>query len=248
VVALTSATLMAVLARIGGPPDIAAAPDAIRKLMTGMSHRLMKPEKIERVIASAGATVGIPLLPGERAALITLAEEAHRAIRRFKGAKFALEKLAVDSPSSALAPAVGIATGAVLVTDVGDPRRFSCGRAYVKASGLNLKEKSSGKYQGRLRITKFGPGRARKYLWLAAWRWIKKDPIVAARYHAKVARDGGTKARAIVALMRKLAKALFHVGRGEDLDSRKLFDVARLKIGSRPTRSRKNSEPRRTMA
>lgn len=250
VVALTSATLMAVLARIGGPPDIAAAPDAVRKLMTGMSHRLMKPEKIERIIASAGTTVGIPLLHGERASLMTLAEEAHRATRRYKEAKFALEKLAVDGPSSALAPAVGIATAAVLVTDVGDPRRFSCARAYVKAFGLNLKEKSSGKYQGRLRITKFGPGRARKYLWLAVWRWTRKDPIVAAWYQAKVARDGGTKAKAVVALMRKLAKALFHVARGEELDARKLFDVTRLEMGARPPRSRRNSEqqPRRTMA
>ena len=37
-VELTSATLLAVLARIGGPIDVAADPDAARKLMTGMSH------------------------------------------------------------------------------------------------------------------------------------------------------------------------------------------------------------------
>jgi transposase len=237
VVALTSATLLAVLGRIGGPHDIAAASDAVRQLMTGMSHRLMKPEKIERVIASATTTVGVPLLARERSALMTLAAEAHRATRLYKTSKHELEKLATDRLPEPMVSAIGITTAAVLLTEIGDPRRFSCARAYVKAFGLNLKEKSSGKYQGRLRITKFGSGRARKYLWLAVWRWRKQDPIVQAWYAAKVQRDGGGKARAVVALMRKLAKALYHVARGEQLDSRKLFDVARLRLGPRPHRA-----------
>jgi hypothetical protein len=36
---LTSATLLATLARIGGPRDVAAQPEAARKLMAGLSHR-----------------------------------------------------------------------------------------------------------------------------------------------------------------------------------------------------------------
>jgi transposase len=233
VVALTSATLLAVLARIGGPADIAASGEAARRLMTGMSHRLMRAEKIERILLSAGSTVGLPLLARERAALMTLADEAHRATRLYKSAKHELEILAADGPSREMASVVGITTAAVLLTEVGDPRCFPCARSYVKAFGLNLKEKSSGKYQGRLRITKVGSGRARKYLWLAVWRWRKKDPVVQAWYEAKVERDGGSKARAVVALMRKLVRALYHVARGEEFDSRKLFDVARLRLGTR---------------
>ncbi len=49
-------------------------------------------------------------------------------------------------------------------------------------------------------------------------------------YESKVKRDGGGKARAVVGLMRKLVKALYHVARGEPFDSRKLFDVRRLKL------------------
>jgi transposase len=231
-VELTSATLLATLARIGGPRDVAADPEAARKLMTGMSHRLMKPEKIEQVLLCAAQTAGLELLPGERDALMAVAGEAHRSMKAFKAAKLALEKLAAGGPSEALAPAVGKTTAAVLVTEVGDPLRFPCARAYLKAYGLNLKEKSSGKYQGRLRITKQGSGRARQYLWLAVYRWRLKDPVAQAWYDAKVKRDGGSKARAVTALMRKLVKALFHVARGEPFDSRRLFDAPRLKLAS----------------
>jgi transposase len=229
---LTSATLLATLARIGGPRDVAAQPEMARKLMTGMSHRLMKSDKIERVLECAAQSAGLELLPGEREALMTLASEAHRSLRAFKSAKLVVERLCSCGPSAALAPAVGTTTAAVLVTEIGDPRHFPSARAYLKAYGLNLKEKSSGKYQGRLRITKQGSGRARQYLWLAVFRWLKKDPLALAWYCAKVKRDGGRKARAVVGLMRKLVKALFHVARGEPFDTTRLFDAARLKLAS----------------
>ena len=38
-------------------------------------------------------------------------------------------------------------------------RDYHCAEAYRKAMGLNLKERSSGRYQGQLKITKRGPGR-----------------------------------------------------------------------------------------
>jgi transposase len=231
-VALTSATLVAVLARIGGPRDVAANLVATRELMTGMSHRLMTADKIEQVLQSATSSVGLPLLSEERTALMAIAAEAHRSLRAYKAAKQRMLELASGGASETIAPAVGGATAAVLLTEVGDPREYTSARAYLKAFGLNLKEKSSGKYQGKLRITKCGSGRARQHLWLAVFRWRKKDPIVQAWYAAKVKRDGGSKARAVVALMRKLVKALFHVARGAPLDSRLLFDVRRLRLAA----------------
>lgn len=231
-VELSSATLLAVLARIGGPGDVAASSTAVRKLMTGMSHRLMTAEKIEQVLDSASKSVGLPLLPAERVALMAIAAEAHRSLRAYKAAKQTMLELTAGGASESMAPAVGDVTAAVLLTEVGDPREFPSARAYVKAFGLNLKEKSSGKWQGKLRITKNGSGRARQYLWLAVFRWRKKDPIVQAWYAAKVKRDGGKKARAVVALMRKLVKALFHVARGAPMDTQRLFDVNRLRLAA----------------
>ncbi len=229
-VELTSATLLSLLAQVGGPAEIANAPSEARELMTKVSRRLMKPTKIEQVLQAASTTVGLPLLEQERAALKTLASEAYRALRAYKEAKVGVEQLAQGTVSEVLAPAVGKTTAAVLVTEVGDPRRFHSTRGYLKAYGLNLKEKSSGKHQGRLKITKQGSGRARQYLWLAVYRWRQRDPIAQAWYESKVKRDGGGKARAVVGLMRKLVKALYHVARGEPFDSRRLFDVRRLKL------------------
>ena len=109
----------------------------------------------------------MPLLAQERAALMTLASEAHRALKEFKKAKAEVERLSENTVAQVLAPATGKTTAAVLVADVGDPRDFPCARVYLKAFGLNLREKSSGMLKGRLSITKRGSGRARQYLWLA---------------------------------------------------------------------------------
>lgn len=227
---LTSASLMALLARIGGPREVAAEPDKSRRLLRGMSHGLMDAAKIESVIAGAHASCGVPMLALEREALSAIAQEAHTALRAFKGAKMKVEALVVDSPARHMAATVGKSTAAVFVSEVGDPALFPSSSAYVKGFGLNLKEKSSGKEQGHLRITKRGSGRARQYLWLAVFRWVKTDPIAKAWYQKKIARDGGKKAKAVVALMRKLVRALFHVGRGHPYDAAKLFDVKSLGI------------------
>jgi transposase len=196
--------------------------------MHGISHGLLKPEKIEAIVRSAQETVGVELLAEESAALRAVASEAHRALLAFKKAKARVEALSQDNPvTQVLAPEVGKATAAVLLADVGDPREFGSTRAYVKAYGLNLKERSSGTKKGQLSITKRGSGRARKYLWLAVHRWVKKDAI--ARAWSKV-RAMVAGAKAIAGLMRKYAQALFHLARGAPFESARLFDTSRLAL------------------
>ena len=227
---LTSATLLALLGRIGGPAQVSAAPEKARDLMLGMSHRLMDPAKIDRVLESAANSCGVPMLDLERDTLMAIADEAQRSLRAFTTAKTKLDRLALQTHAQRMAPTVGKTTAAVFATFVGDPSLFSSAAAYVKAFGMNLKEKSSGKLQGRLTITKRGSGRARQYLWLAACRWVKDDRIARAWYERKIARDGGMRSKALVALMRKLAGALYHIGRGDPYDATKLFAVKNLEI------------------
>ena len=116
----------------------------------------------------------------------------------------------------------------MLVSTQGRPQDYPDAGSYLKSLGLNLKERSSGKFQGQLKITKRGPGIARLYLYFAALRWLYRDPIIQAWYQRKVARDGGHKGKAIVAIMRKLAKALWYVAQGVAFDSRKLFNLKAL--------------------
>ena len=120
---------------------------------------------------------------------------------------------------------------AVVVSRAGDPREYASASSLVKSVGLNLKERSSGKYKGQLKITKRGPGVCRYYLYLAALRMIQDDPVVGAWYRKKVARDGGkVKNKAVIAVTRKLVEALWHVARGEPFDSRRLFDTSKLDL------------------
>jgi hypothetical protein len=85
-------------------------------------------------------------------------------------------------------------------------------------------------HKGRLRITKRGSSMARKYLYLLSWRLVQSDPIIARWYRSKVARDGGFGSKALIAVMRKMAKALWHVRQGNVFDSSKLFDVRHLDL------------------
>jgi transposase len=197
-----------------------------------MSHGLMDAKKFDKVIQSATSSVGVPMLELERQALMAIASEGQRALRAYTTARTALEKLSLQTSAQHMAPMVGKATAAVFSAFVGDPSKFPSASAYLKAFGMNLKEKSSGKFQGHLKLTKRGPGRARQYLWLAVCRWVRQDPVARAWYEKKIARDGGKKAKALVALMRKLAGALYYIGRGDPFDSAKLFDVKRLAVGS----------------
>lgn len=221
---LTSAALLALLARIGPPADVAKQRASALKLMKGMGHGLIDEDKIERLLETAASTVGVPCEGLERDALMAIAAEAHKSIRAYKSAKLTVERLAETTQANAMAAVVGKTTAAVVFAEAGDPREFKSAGAFVKAIGLNLREKSSGMTTGRISITKRGPHRVRQFLWLAAHRWVQSDPLAAQWYARKKARDGGFGSKATVALMRKLAKALFHVARGAAFDSRLLFD------------------------
>ena len=60
-------------------------------------------------------------------------------------------------------------------------------------------------------------------------RFVQRDPVVRAWYRKKVARDGRLpRSNALVAVMRKLGMAIWHVVRGSPFDSRKLFDLKAL--------------------
>ena len=220
------------LALLSGAAQVAHQAALALQVMARKSQGKLKPHVAQAVLASARSTVGIAPIAAELEMLRLLAAKAlttlaslQRAVRKLR----ALSKR--DAQACAMATTVGVATAAVLVHDIGSPEQFPSARAYLKAAGLNLREKSSGKYQGQLKLTKRGPSRARRYLWLAVLRLLQSDPIVRAYYAQKVARSGGRKSKAVVAVMRKLAKGLHACARsGTPFDSSKLFDVSQLAL------------------
>src|SRR5262249_37902792 len=88
---------------------------------------------------------------------------------------------------------------------------------------LNLVERSSGTYQGRLRISKRGSARARHWLYFAALRLVQNCGV-RPWYEAKKARAEADARRGLVAVMRKLAGALYQVGvHDEEFQPQRLF-------------------------
>lgn len=227
---LGTATVLELLIAFGGPAVVAQEIEESRALMKRVGGAMLASEKVEAVLTGAASSKGVPLAPEEERLVRSLAAEARRNQLELRRAQRRVEELASkEGATKELAPVVGKTTAAVLVASVGDPREFESPQALVKASGLNLRERSSGKQKGGLHITKRGSGEARMYLWMAALRLIQWDPVIRAWYAKKVKRQGGqAKPKAVVAVMRKLVLALWHVARGETFDSTKLFDIRRL--------------------
>jgi transposase len=226
---LSSVTFLEMILRFGGPEQIVAKQEEARETMRAVGGRFLKEEKIEAVVESSGNTIGVPMTAQEVEELRKLSNRTLDLYRHLQTTRRKVDRMSQDRASiQAMSRAVGKGTAAVLVVEGGDPEQYGSSSEWLKGFGLNLKERSSGKHIGKLKITKRGSGKARKWLYLAALRLIQKDLIVRTWYERKVARDGGVKKKAIVAVMRKLVRALWYVGRGEPLDTSKLFDVKKL--------------------
>ena len=221
---LDSVTLESLLIEYGSPEQIAKNTEEAAKNMHLWSKNQLKNEKIAVVIQSAVNTLGQPCIEAERRYLQALTAEMRHSRQQQKEVKDILEAtVKADTGLSKLASVIGLITTAVLLSCRLDPRNFRNARSFQKALGLNLKEKSSGRDVGRLKITKRGCSMARRYLYFAALRLINNDPVVKAWYQKKV--DARAKNKTVIALMRKLAKALWHVARGERFDATKLLSV-----------------------
>jgi transposase len=194
--------------------------------MKGWGKSQLTKEKIAQVIESAAHTLGQPCIDSERRYLQALAEEMYHSRCQQRQAKRELEAIIRrDDELVEMATLIGMVTVAVLMSCHLDPRNFACPRSYQKALGLNLKERSSGRQIGQLKLTKRGSGVARRYLYFATLRLIDHHPVVKQWYQSRV--DPRARKKMVIALMRKLSKALWHVARGERFDANKLLTIAK---------------------
>lgn len=233
---LGSATMLALVETYGTPAAIAKSTTEARAMMVRVGGSLLSPDKVERVLDAARSTTGAKASDGEQTLLSALAAETNRQRKQAAAARRKVEELAMEHEGvRSVGEVLGKASAAVLFVEAGDPSLYKSADAYTKALGLNLKIRNSGKPadQGRLKITKRGAPRARFTLYMTVLRLIQHEPRFKAWYGRKVERDGGQlKLKAVVALMRKLAKAIWHVSRGAPFDSAKLFDDSRLGLAA----------------
>lgn len=235
--AMTTARLLAVY---GGPARLAEDAGAASRVRRWTRGRLTEAQ-IAALLTCARGTLGVRMTPSVERLVRHVAREALRAMRELKRTKQLLTRQGRSRPSvTRMAEVVGPVTACVLYACAGDPASYSSGAAYRKALGLNLRERSSGRHQGQLRITKRGPSMARRWLYFAALRLVQQRDI-GRWYRSKKKKDGERGLRGIVAVMRKLALAIHAVSaRGARFDASRLFGPP-----ARPNRS--SQERRRVM-
>ena len=220
---LTSVTLLETLAHYGGPTKLAADEAAAGRL-AGWGGPMLKTKKIEKVLRSAADTAGVRQTSQDIRRMQQYASMALTAYRQTQEARRMLKRLAKGNQTiRRQARAVGTVTACVLWGVLGDPKDYHCGEAYRKAMGLNLREYSSGKHKGKLRISKRGPSIVRRWLYFAAMR-TTQNPYVRPWYEAKKAKDADRGTGALIGIARKLALALYSVGiREEPFEAWRLF-------------------------
>lgn len=237
----SSVTLLRTLATYGGPGGAGEAGAAWSDQLRRWSRGKLDEATTRGLLASVHETVGVRVTCPDQLRVREAAGEALGALGVCRTAERALSEHTREQEAiRRQAAGVGLCTACVLWSDVGDPTGYASAGAYRKAMGLNLKERSSGRWQGQLKISRRGPARVRRWLYMAALRWANA-PAVRGWYVAHKACHGGKAGRALVGIMRRLAVAMWHVGRGP-----RPFEAARLFWGSqrrgRSGRGRKGKE------
>jgi transposase len=223
-VKLCSGTLLNCLAKYGGPSGLTAAADAVEEVQR-FGKQFLSAEKAQALVDSARQTAGVAMGPWDEERLRRYAVEIRKCRAETRACRRRLQELARDHAAlQAMGEVVGVPTACVLWVELGAPSAYHCGPAYRKAMGLNLAERSSGKWEGKLKISKRGSSQVRRWLYLAALRWLKSEPVRSWYLRQKSQRRGEGKA-AVIGVMRKLALALYRVGgRGEKFEAQQLFD------------------------
>jgi transposase len=78
---------------------------------------------------------------------------------------------------------------AAILAETGDPHRFTTARALVKHAGLAPREKLSGAFTGRTRLTGQGRPGLRLAAWRAVWGAQRANPVYRARYQHLTSRE-----------------------------------------------------------
>ncbi len=78
---------------------------------------------------------------------------------------------------------------AAILAETGDLRRFTSSRAAVKHAGLSPRQRMSGTFAGRARLTGAGRPKLRTAAWRAVWGAVKNNPVYAARYRHLTTRE-----------------------------------------------------------
>jgi transposase len=176
-------------------------------------------QKATRLLEAAKTSIGLTTgLTMARKELQLLIQQYLLVLSQIDELMEQLEEFVGQIPGSAhmlTIPGVGFTTVAGFLSEVGDLQRYDHPRQIQKLAGLNLKENSSGKRQGRTRITKRGRPRLRALLYRSVMILVAKIPEFKALHAHFTKRSVNPlhKKQSLIALCCKLIRILFVLGR-----------------------------------
>jgi transposase len=129
--------------------------------------------------------------------------ETHRRLRDAETRMTAiLDQLRLTELATSITGLSPVGAAAILA-ETGDPRRFATARALVKHAGLAPREKLSGTFVGRTKLTGQGRPGLRLAVWRAVWGAQHANPVYAARFAHLTTRQQNkltaTQAQAVIA-------------------------------------------------
>lgn len=210
------AASLAVLSSKPTPAELSRAHSkALAETLFAASRGRLGAEKAAELKAAAKASVGVRI--GQQAASFQVKSMAAQV--EFLGSAIAKVEAEIRAllervePLVLTIPGVSYTTGAQIVAEIGDVKRFRNAAAVVKYAGLNPGVSQSGKFEAKGEpITKKGSPYLRRALWLAANRARQHDPRMRA-YYDRLRAAGKCHRVAVTACARRLCHVVFAVMR-----------------------------------
>jgi transposase len=221
----THRTPLALLAAFPGPGAVLeASPRQVLTLLRKTSRGQCGIETARALRAAAKTTIGLPHAQGalrEEIPLLVSQYMLYQRQRQVIEAAMA-EVLAPlpETPALLSIPLVAPVTAAIFLGSIGDPQVYHSAQEALSVAGLTLVERSSGIRTGHKRISKRGRPMLRAAAYMLAVRSIKTGGLFRAEYEGLIARNGGQRLKAVVAVSRSAVRLLFSVAR-----DRRLFTV-----------------------
>jgi transposase len=131
-----------------------------------------------------------------------------------------LDELGLTTLATSI-PGISAVGAAAILAETGDPRRFATARALVKHAGLAPREKLSGTFTGKTRLSGKGRPGLRVAAWRAVWGALQTNTVYATRYRHLTTREHNklkpTQAQTVIAaaILRHL-HAVITTGRAWD--------------------------------
>ncbi len=213
------------------PGKVVAA--GVPGLMAAWRTEMRKPsrKKAERLVKAAAESIG--RTAGSEAAeaalqnMLTQYEMIERQKQDIEGLMQELMLRAPNASKLAEIKGIGMVTAAIIVSEIGDIRRFHDPRQIQKMAGLSLRENSSGKHKGKTTISKRGRKRLREGLFRAMITMLATNQEFRAIHRRNLTREKNplNKMESVIALCGKLIRVIFAIlTKGSDYDAKRMMD------------------------